>query len=126
LFIHLLYNNFFEVCFPPFLLSLALAQCHAKSLLSVFFPDNRNLFLTACSDGQLTLFDLRDPLDGSSVMAASTSPFHSVAFNPVEPRLFIGGQSFSQQRVILPKSVMSKFKWETAASKNFFNFLDAW
>ena len=56
-------------------------------------PMNRDIFVTACADGRVQMFDLRqnsneDPL----LVAAATRPFRpflGVQFNPCEPRLLI-------------------------------------
>lgn len=53
-------------------------------------PSNSNIFLTACSDGRVMLFDLRARPGEEPVMLAGYShAFHAVQFNPVEPRLVV-------------------------------------
>jgi len=53
-------------------------------------PTNHNLFLTACSDGRVLLYDLRQRVGEDPVMLAGFShAFHAVAFNPMEPRLVV-------------------------------------
>lgn len=53
-------------------------------------PENSDIFTTACSDGQVMMFDLRSSShDEELVLATSPRPFHSVEFNPVEPRLIL-------------------------------------
>jgi DDB1- and CUL4-associated factor 5 len=57
-----------------------------------FFSENPAIFATAGSNGQVLLFDIRDASSDDEVtLATSIRPFHSVAFNPVEPRLFVTG-----------------------------------
>eukprot|EP00092_Neocalanus_flemingeri_P103635 GFUD01132648.1.p1 GENE.GFUD01132648.1~~GFUD01132648.1.p1 ORF type:complete len:334 (+),score=99.27 GFUD01132648.1:66-1067(+) len=53
-------------------------------------PTNHNLFLTACSDGRVLLYDLRQRVGEDPIMLAGFShAFHAVAFNPMEPRLVV-------------------------------------
>ena len=53
-------------------------------------PSNSNIFLTACSDGRVMLFDLRARSGEEPVMLAGYShAFHAAQFNPVEPRLVV-------------------------------------
>ena len=51
-------------------------------------PGSPSLFATACADGKLQLFDLRQPpSEGDPLLLARlTWPFHAVCFNPMEPR----------------------------------------
>ena len=51
-------------------------------------PANDSLFASACDDGTVQLFDLRQA-DSASKLAISSSPFHSVMHNPVEPRIIV-------------------------------------
>jgi len=54
-------------------------------------PTQADLFTTACSDGRLLLFDLRQPPTSEALRIAGFShAFHSVHFNPVEHRLLVG------------------------------------
>lgn len=51
-------------------------------------PHNNNVFASACDDGRVLIYDIR----GSSAMetfclAQYKTAFHSVMFNPVEPRM---------------------------------------
>ena len=58
-----------------------------------FHPDNADIFLSACSDGQILMYDLRADSDEDQVkVAGSNHPFHAVKFNPREPRLVISGE----------------------------------
>ena len=53
-------------------------------------PTNNNLFLTACSDGRVLLFDLRQrPGEDPVMLAGYSHAFHAVQFNPVEARLVV-------------------------------------
>jgi len=53
-------------------------------------PANHNLFLTACSDGRVLLYDTRQRVGEEPIMLAGYShAFHAVAFNPTEPRLVV-------------------------------------
>jgi len=53
-------------------------------------PANHNLFLTACSDGRVLLYDMRQRVGEEPIMLAGYShAFHAVAFNPTEPRLVV-------------------------------------
>ena len=51
-------------------------------------PTNDFLFASSCDDGTVQLFDLR-LADPAEKLASSSSPFHSVMHNPVEPRIFV-------------------------------------
>ena len=51
-------------------------------------PTNDHLFASACDDGTVQLYDLRQA-DATEKLASSTSPFHSVMHNPVESRIFV-------------------------------------
>ena len=54
--------------------------------------ENSSLFATAGSDGQILMFDVRASSDEEEMtLATSQRPFHSVVFNPVEPRLLVTG-----------------------------------
>ena len=72
------------------------------------FPclDNVDIFVTACSDGQILLYDIRDSSssDDQLTLAVSMQPFHSVAFNPIEPRLVITGR--------FPRTLLSPVRWD--------------
>lgn len=51
-------------------------------------PQNENLFVTACSDGRVQLFDLRQPASEDPLQIAGYAfSFHSAVFNPQDPRL---------------------------------------
>ena len=50
-------------------------------------PEQPNLFVTACSDGRILLYDMRQPATSEALMIIGFSyTFHSVQFNPAEPR----------------------------------------
>jgi WD repeat-containing protein 22 len=54
-------------------------------------PVQSDLFLTACSDGRLLMYDMRQPATSEAIMIAGCSyAYHSVQFNPVEHRLLVG------------------------------------
>lgn len=50
-------------------------------------PSNPNMFASACDDGKVLIFDVRDSSGDPFVLANYTSSMHSVMYNPVEPRL---------------------------------------
>ena len=50
-------------------------------------PENSNIFLTACSDGRVLQYDLRDSGRNPSMLTGCSHAFHAVTHNPVEPRL---------------------------------------
>lgn len=53
-------------------------------------PEQPNLFLTACSDGRILMYDMRRPVKSEAIMITGCSyAFHSVQFNPVEHRLLV-------------------------------------
>ena len=53
-------------------------------------PVNSDLFLTACSDGRVLQYDLRQRRKEEPVLLAGYShAFHAVQYNPCEPRLVV-------------------------------------
>ncbi|XP_052105470.1 DDB1- and CUL4-associated factor 5-like [Mytilus californianus] len=51
-------------------------------------PNNVNVFASACDDGRILVFDIREPASTDPFCLANyTSSMHAVAYNPVEPRL---------------------------------------
>lgn len=53
-------------------------------------PENPDLFATACSDGRVLLFDMRqNPSEDPLMIAGFSHAFHAVQFNSVEPRLLV-------------------------------------
>ena len=53
-------------------------------------PVNNNIFLTACSDGRVLLYDLRQkPGEEPLLLAGYSNAFHAAQFNPCEPRLVV-------------------------------------
>ena len=53
-------------------------------------PLNSNIFLTACSDGRVLLYDLRQkPGEEPLLLAGYSHAFHAAQFNPCEPRLVV-------------------------------------
>lgn len=50
-------------------------------------PCNPSVFASACDDGRLLIFDIRDSAAEPFCVANYTSSMHSVMYNPVEPRL---------------------------------------
>ncbi|XP_044599118.1 DDB1- and CUL4-associated factor 5 isoform X1 [Cotesia glomerata] len=50
-------------------------------------PDDDNIFSSACDDGRVLVYDIRNHSSSESLcLAQYKTPFHSVMFNPVEPR----------------------------------------
>lgn len=50
-------------------------------------PEDDNIFSSACDDGRVLVFDIRNPSSSESLcLAQYKTPFHSVMFNPVEPK----------------------------------------
>ncbi|XP_046402157.1 DDB1- and CUL4-associated factor 5 isoform X2 [Ischnura elegans] len=57
-------------------------------------PLNDNVFASACDDGRVLIFDIREPASTEPFcLAGYTSAFHAVMFNPVEPRLLTTANS---------------------------------
>ncbi|XP_067012561.1 DDB1- and CUL4-associated factor 5 [Anabrus simplex] len=51
-------------------------------------PLNDSVFASACDDGRILIYDIREPVSTEPFCLASySSSFHGVMFNPVEPRL---------------------------------------
>ncbi|XP_034941352.1 DDB1- and CUL4-associated factor 5 [Chelonus insularis] len=50
-------------------------------------PEDDNIFSSACDDGRILIFDIRNSSNTEPLcLAQYKTPFHSVMFNPVEPR----------------------------------------
>nr|CAD7451853.1 unnamed protein product [Timema tahoe] len=57
-------------------------------------PLNDNVFASACDDGRVLLYDIREPTNAEPFCLASyPSAFHAVMFNPVEPRILTTANS---------------------------------
>lgn len=57
-------------------------------------PLNDNVFASACEDGRILIWDIREPSSTEPFcLANSTSAFHAVMFNPLEPRLLATANS---------------------------------
>ncbi|XP_077996129.1 uncharacterized protein LOC144449464 [Glandiceps talaboti] len=57
-------------------------------------PFNDNVFASACDDGRVLIWDIRERSGQEPfVLANYTSAFHAVMFNPVEPRLLATANS---------------------------------
>ncbi|XP_074646656.1 DDB1- and CUL4-associated factor 5-like [Tubulanus polymorphus] len=52
-------------------------------------PTNNELFASACEDGRILIYDLRQSTSDPFCLANYVSAMHSVMFNPVEPRLIV-------------------------------------
>ncbi|XP_041352872.1 DDB1- and CUL4-associated factor 5-like [Gigantopelta aegis] len=51
-------------------------------------PNNDSVFASACDDGRVLIFDIREPPDSDPFCLANyTSSMHAVTYNPMEPRL---------------------------------------
>lgn len=51
-------------------------------------PCNDNVFASACDDGRILIYDIRQPSSSDPfVLASYSSPFHGVMFNPTEARI---------------------------------------
>lgn len=52
-------------------------------------PENGNVFATACDDGRVLVYDMREPPATADAicLASYTSSMHAVMYNPAEPRL---------------------------------------
>ncbi|KAG0409936.1 hypothetical protein HPB47_012942 [Ixodes persulcatus] len=51
-------------------------------------PTNDSVFASACDDGCILIYDVREPSSTDPLLlVTSSSAFHAVAYNPVEPRL---------------------------------------
>ena len=89
-------------------------------------PENPDLFSTACSDGRVLLFDMRQPPSADPLMVAGFShAFHAVQFNPVEPRLLVAANQklgISLWDIRKPGSVVLKYE---SRSSMYVRFNDA-
>ncbi|XP_069682679.1 DDB1- and CUL4-associated factor 5 isoform X2 [Periplaneta americana] len=57
-------------------------------------PINDNVFASACDDGRVLIYDIREPVSTEPFCLASyTSAFHAVMFNPVESRILTTANS---------------------------------
>ncbi|XP_006814220.1 DDB1- and CUL4-associated factor 5-like [Saccoglossus kowalevskii] len=57
-------------------------------------PDNDNIYASACDDGRVLIWDIRDRSGQEPfVLANYTSAFHAVVYNPVEPTLLATASS---------------------------------
>ncbi|KAH8030248.1 hypothetical protein HPB51_006680 [Rhipicephalus microplus] len=57
-------------------------------------PGNDFVFASASDDGSILVYDVREPRSSDPLLlATSTSPFHAVTYNPVEPRLLATANS---------------------------------
>ncbi|XP_077494172.1 DDB1- and CUL4-associated factor 5 [Amblyomma americanum] len=57
-------------------------------------PGNDNVFASACDDGCILVYDIREPRASDPLLlATSRSAFHAVAYNPTEPRLLVTANS---------------------------------
>ncbi|CAG7836581.1 unnamed protein product [Allacma fusca] len=57
-------------------------------------PLNDCIFASACDDGRLLIYDIREPSTSDPFCLANlTSAFHAVMFHPCEPRLIVSGNS---------------------------------
>lgn len=83
------------------------------------------VFATACSDGVIRIFDARDTdKDAALVLAAHTraEPFHSVQFNPADPRLVVTSnnrQGIALWDVRRPRKIALRYGHESAMSATF-------
>ncbi|XP_071079698.1 DDB1- and CUL4-associated factor 5-like isoform X1 [Haliotis cracherodii] len=51
-------------------------------------PNNVNVFASACDDGRVLIYDIREPASTDPFCLANyTSSMHAVMYNPIEPRL---------------------------------------
>ncbi|XP_061173798.1 DDB1- and CUL4-associated factor 5-like isoform X2 [Saccostrea echinata] len=76
-------------------------------------PENGNVFATACDDGKILVYDIREPPATDAICLASyTSSMHAVMFNPVEPRLLATAnakEGLGLWDVRKPKSCLLKY-----------------
>ncbi|KAJ9582382.1 hypothetical protein L9F63_003275, partial [Diploptera punctata] len=57
-------------------------------------PINDNVFASACDDGRVLIYDIREPVGTEAFCLASyNSAFHAVMFNPVESRILTTANS---------------------------------
>lgn len=83
-------------------------------------PLNDNVFASACEDGRILIWDIREPASTDPFcLAKFSSAFHAVMYNPVEPRLVATANSkegVSLWDVRAPrKSCLTKYGTGTAA-----------
>ncbi|MGH0149290.1 UNVERIFIED_CONTAM: hypothetical protein FKN15_018166 [Acipenser sinensis] len=94
------------VAYVVLLNSLGLSDCFCRGeTLNVFLHDdsvyglsvspvNDNVFASSSDDGRVLIWDTREPPNGEPFCLANyPSAFHSVMFNPVEPRLLATANS---------------------------------
>jgi len=86
-------------------------------------PETSDLFVTACSDGRILLFDMRQPPTAEPLMVTGCShPFHAVQFNPVEPRLLATAntkQGISLWDIRRPNHALVKYESRSSMSVRF-------
>lgn len=57
-------------------------------------PNNGHVFASACDDGCILVYDVREPRSTEPlILASSQSAFHAVAYNPTEARLIASANS---------------------------------
>lgn len=57
-------------------------------------PLNDNVFASACDDGRVLIYDIREPTNSEPFcLARYKSSFHAVMFNPLEPRILTTANS---------------------------------
>ncbi|CAL8111329.1 unnamed protein product [Orchesella dallaii] len=75
-------------------------------------PVNESIFCSACDDGRVLIFDIRDSGNDPFCLAKVPSAFHSAMFHPIEPRLVVTANSkegVASWDVRMPKKVFIKY-----------------
>ncbi|XP_054723193.1 DDB1- and CUL4-associated factor 5-like [Uloborus diversus] len=49
-------------------------------------PANENIFASACDDGRILIWDIRQTANDALMLAGCSTAYHAVMYNPVEPR----------------------------------------
>lgn len=49
-------------------------------------PVNENIFVSACDDGRILIWDIRQTSNDACTLASCSSAYHAVMYNPVEPQ----------------------------------------
>lgn len=93
---------------------------HGKPVYGLsIHPHNDNVFASACDDGRILIYDIR--VSGAMetfCLAQYKTPFHSVMFNPVEPRMIATAnakEGVSMWDIRTPLSPMLRYGNESPA-----------
>ncbi|ESN91551.1 hypothetical protein HELRODRAFT_131009, partial [Helobdella robusta] len=76
-------------------------------------PNNSMVFGSACDDGRILIYDIRQPAsEDPFVLATSPDPMHSLCFNPVDPRFIVtanSGEGTQLWDIRVPRKPLHKY-----------------